>query len=168
MKKKEFKKNIIENIEMIDVFDNINEYSINKEYGIIDEQKIYRKKFNIKLVYICCCFIIICFLGCIIIPNSGFDIFEDMLQPEAGEATNENPKEENKNQEYYDNLNEFKEYYKTLGDNKLNDEMLENIFEEFRYNRSLEEVISAYQLEQSQEIITNLYNYYQQNINENK
>lgn len=156
MKKKEYKKIVLENIDHINVSDELRDYSNNTIYP---EQK--KPMFNFKKIGMIFASVAILFVGIysIVDGSIGSIVFDDPM------AESSNPS----NEEVVLGIDGFIEYYNSISMEKPNErltvEMLENIYNDFNAKISVQEVIEKYCIENQREKIELLYEFYQKNLN---
>lgn len=153
MNKKEFKENIIKNIEEIKLPQKLIDYSNEVNY----QEKVSIKPFNkVKLVF--ASLILIAF---IVVISAGFNGgFSDAFEPTGSENTESaKPK---------DLIDSFKDYYYSLNkvetDDLFSEETLEEIYEEFSMGKNVTEVTEALELQDHLVTIELLYEYYLENL----
>lgn len=147
MKKKEFKKNIIDNIEKIDVLENIKKHSNEACY----QKEIRIKPFS-KLKFALVTMSVIVISAFIIM---GFK--DDLPQSfDPNEEAAESVKSE---------FDIFYNYYIKLDSNtELSREELELILNSFKKNKTIDEIVNEYNLNDEKDVVIEMYNYYLNNL----
>ena len=154
MKKKDFKKNILENIEEINVLDNLKDYANNTTYQTDAKVKPFGK---MKFVLASLSVVLVLVFVIIGLNNSGSEVFDEKPNSEAVEENDPSFKPNT-------NLDSFIEYYNEELSGNLTIEDLMKIFDSFCSGLNDEEVINELNLNDEEENVKELFKYYKENL----